>query len=86
MLFNVAAQNVSIRKVKVSKRERHIMYSVTKRTELQNVKRTIGNCYKTFCNGTRFVTLYVMLRLHFENFTFWTSYVVCSYVLKHYVM
>jgi hypothetical protein len=32
MLLNVAAHNVSIRNKKVSKRERHIMYSVTKRS------------------------------------------------------
>jgi hypothetical protein len=37
MLPNVAAHNVSIRNVKVSKRERHITYSVTKRTASQNV-------------------------------------------------
>jgi hypothetical protein len=86
MLLNVAAQNVSIRNVKVSKRERHVTYSVTKRTVSQNVKGTLGHCYKTFCNGTHFVTLYVMCRLRFENFTLWTSHVVCSYVLLHYVM
>jgi hypothetical protein len=32
MLLNVAAHNVSIRKIKVSKRERHITHSVTKHT------------------------------------------------------
>ncbi len=37
MLLNVAAHNVSIRNVKVSKRERHKTYSVTKRTLPQNV-------------------------------------------------
>ena len=65
MLLNVAAQNVSIQNVRVSKRERHITYSVTKRTASKNVKCTLGNCYKTFCNGTRFVTMYVMLHLRF---------------------
>jgi hypothetical protein len=54
MLLNVAAQNVSIRNVKVSKRERHITYSVTKRTASQNVKCTLGHCYKMFCNVARF--------------------------------
>jgi hypothetical protein len=60
MLLNVAAHKVSIQNVKVSKRERHIVYSVTKRTISQNVKCTLCNCYKTFCNGIRFVTLYIM--------------------------
>jgi hypothetical protein len=32
MLLNVAAHNVSVPNVKVSKRERHITYSVTKST------------------------------------------------------
>jgi hypothetical protein len=32
MLVNVGVHNVSIRNVKVSKREHHITYSVTKRT------------------------------------------------------
>jgi hypothetical protein len=32
MLLNKAAHNVSIQNVKVSKRERHITYSVTKNT------------------------------------------------------
>ncbi len=86
MLLNVAAHNVSIRNVKVSKRERHIMYSITKRTTSQKVQCTLHNCYKTFSNGIRFVTLYVMWRLHFENFTFWNSYIVCSHVWYHYVM
>ncbi len=36
-----------------------------------------------FCNIIRFVTLYVMWRVRFENFTFWNSYFVCSYVLEH---
>ncbi len=56
---NVAAHNVSIRNVKVSKRERHIMYSVTKHTEnSQNVKCTLHKRYKMFCNGDalRYVT------------------------------
>ncbi len=50
MLLNVAAHNVSIRNVKVSKCERHIMYSVTKHTASQNVKCTLCKRYKTFCN------------------------------------
>jgi hypothetical protein len=81
MLLKVGAHNISIQNVKVSKRERHIMYSITKRTLSQNFKCTLCNRYKMFCNGRRFVTLYVMLRLRFENFMFWNSYVVCSYVL-----
>jgi hypothetical protein len=32
LLHNVDAHNVSIRNIKVSKRERHITYSVTKHT------------------------------------------------------
>jgi hypothetical protein len=60
MLLNVAARNVSIQNVKVSKRERHITYSVTKRTASHNVKCTLCKRYKTFGNGIHFVTLYVM--------------------------
>jgi hypothetical protein len=52
MLLKVAAHNVSILNIKVSKRERHIMYSVTKHTYV--------NVHFTFYNGIRFVTLYVM--------------------------
>ncbi len=37
LLHNLAAHNVSIQNVKVSKHERHKMYSVTKRTLSQNV-------------------------------------------------
>jgi hypothetical protein len=70
MLLYVAAHNVSIRNVKVSKRKRYITYRVTKCTASQNVKSTLCNRYKTFFNGIRFVTLYVMWHLHFENFTF----------------
>jgi hypothetical protein len=60
MLLNVAAHNVSIRNIKVSKHERHIQYSVTKRTASQNVKCTLHNRYAMFCNGIHFVTLCVM--------------------------
>jgi hypothetical protein len=56
MLLNVAAHNVSIRNIKVSKRECHIMYSVTKRTASQNLKRTLCNAHFTF------VTVYILLR------------------------
>ncbi len=58
MLLNVAAHNVSKRNIKVSKRECHIMYSITKRTVSQNVKCTLHKRYKKLCNGTCFVTLY----------------------------
>ncbi len=84
MLLKIVAHNVSILYVKVSKRERPIMYSDMKHTASQNVKCTLR--YKTFCNSIRFMTLYVIWRLRFENFMFWKSYVVCSYVLWHYVM
>jgi hypothetical protein len=65
MLQKVAAHNI-----KVSNYERHITYSVTKRTASQtlNAKCTLSNLYKTLCNFTlvtHFVTLYVMLRLRF---------------------
>jgi hypothetical protein len=60
MLLNVAAHYISIQNVKVSKRERHITHSVTKRTLSQNIECTLRNRYKTFCNGMCFVTLYVM--------------------------
>ncbi len=76
MLLNVAAHNVSIQNLKVSKRERHITYRVTKCTASQNVKCTLRNRYKTFCTGINFVTLYIMWRLRFENFTFWKLYVL----------
>jgi hypothetical protein len=55
MLLNVAAHNVSIRNVKVSKRERHI----TKRTASQNVKCTLRKRFVTvymFCNAVCSVT------------------------------
>jgi hypothetical protein len=54
MLLNVAAHNLSIRNVKVSKREHHITHSITKRTGSQNVKCILRTRYKTFCNGIRF--------------------------------
>jgi len=60
MLLNTAAHNVSIRNVKVSKRECHITYTITKRTASQNIKCTLCKRYKTFCNGIRFLTLYEM--------------------------
>jgi hypothetical protein len=56
MLLNIAAHNVSIRNVKVSKRERHITYSVTKCTASQNVKCTLCNVHFTF------VTVFVLSR------------------------
>ncbi len=83
MLLNVTAHNVSIQNIKVSKHERHIMYSVTKHTY---VLLSLHNVHFTFCNGIRFVTLNVMWRLCFENFMFWNFYVVYSHVLYHYVM
>jgi hypothetical protein len=54
MLLEVAAHYVSIRNVKVSKRERQIMYSITKREvhtkSLQNV------LYRyTFCDAVCYV-------------------------------
>jgi hypothetical protein len=60
MLLNVVVHNVSIPKVKVSKGEGHITYSITKCTALKNIKCTLRKRYKTFCNGISFVTLYVM--------------------------
>jgi hypothetical protein len=57
MLLNVAAHNVSIQNVKVSKRERHITYSVTRRIASQNYKCTVCNVHFTFCDGKHFVTL-----------------------------
>ncbi len=56
MLLNVAAHKVSIRNVKVSKCERHIMYSVTKRTASQNVMCTL--CKVHFM----FVKVYILWR------------------------
>jgi hypothetical protein len=62
MLLIVAAHKVSIPNVKVSKRERHITYGVTKRTASQNVKCTLRNVnFKfskqyTFCEAVCYVT------------------------------
>jgi hypothetical protein len=69
MLLTVAAHNVSIQNVKLSKHERHITYSVT-----TNVKCALLNCYTTFCNGIPFVRLtlcdvYVLKTLRFEILT-----------------
>ncbi len=61
MLLNVVVQNVSIRNVKVSKGEGRITYSITKCTASKNIKCTLRKRYKTFCNGIRFVTLYVYI-------------------------
>jgi hypothetical protein len=58
MLLNVDAHNVSLQNVKVSKRESHIMYSVTKIHCF--ICCTLRKRYKTFGNGIHFVTLYVM--------------------------
>jgi hypothetical protein len=72
MLLNVAANNVSIWNVKVSKRERHIMYSVTKRTVSLNVQR-----YKTLSAH------YVMRSLHFVTvYVLWRCTLRDVYVLK----
>jgi hypothetical protein len=60
LLYNVAAHSVSKQNVKVSKRERHITYSVTKSTVSQNVMGTLRKHYKMFCTGIHFVTLYIM--------------------------
>ncbi len=51
MLLNVAAHNISIQNVKVSKCECRITYSVIKRTASQNVKCALRK---------RFVTVYVL--------------------------
>ncbi len=67
MLLNIATHNVSMRNVKVSKRERHITNSVTKCTASQNVKCTLHKRHKkyTFCDALLYVT-----------FTFWKLYVL----------
>jgi hypothetical protein len=64
MLLNVVAHNLSIQNIKVSKNERHKTYCVTKRFV------TLTQCALYICNGIHYVTLYVMRRLRFENFTF----------------
>jgi hypothetical protein len=74
MLHNVAAHKVSIRNIKVSKRERTITYSVIKRTASQNVECKLCKLYKMFCNRIGFVTLYVcdvyvLKTLHFGTLT-----------------
>jgi hypothetical protein len=54
MLLNVAAHNVSIRNVKVSKCERHLTYTVTKYTASQ----TLSGHYVIVTK--RFVTVYIL--------------------------
>ncbi len=66
MLLNVAAHNVSIQNVKVSKCERHRTYSVTKRYTF------LWRC--TLCN------IYVMKTLRFGTLTL-CSYVLQHYVM-----
>jgi hypothetical protein len=63
MLLNVAAHNVSIRNVKVSKRKRHITYSVTKRMVSQNVQCTKCKRQKTSTSEN------VKQRLHCRDLT-----------------
>jgi hypothetical protein len=63
MLLNVAANNVNIRNIKVSKHECHIMYIVQRHktySVTKGAKCTLRNRYKTYCDSIRFVTLYVM--------------------------
>jgi hypothetical protein len=54
MLLNVAAYNVSIQNVKVSKRERHITY------RSQNVQRHITLSAHYISVTKRFVTVYIL--------------------------
>jgi hypothetical protein len=70
LLLNVAAHNVSIRNVKVSKCERHITYSVTKRIASQNVKCKLCNAHFMF------VTVYDLWLVRYVTFTFWKLYVL----------
>jgi hypothetical protein len=56
-IFFYACSASSMQNVNVSKREHHIMYSVTKRTASRNIKCTLRNRYKTFCNCIHSVTL-----------------------------
>jgi hypothetical protein len=65
MLLNVAAHNVIIQNVKVSKREPHITYCVKKSTASQYVKCTLRNVPFPFCNGIRFCDA-----VHYVTFTF----------------
>ncbi len=62
MRVNVAAHNVSMRNIKVSKGERHI----------QRHKTYIRFLNFTLCNSISFVTLYVIWRLFFETLHFGT--------------
>ncbi len=57
MLLNVAAENVSIRNIKVSKRESHTRYSVTKHTASH---KTLDAHYVNITK--RFVTVYFLCR------------------------
>jgi hypothetical protein len=52
MLLNVGAHKVSIRNVKVSKCELHIMYSVTKRTASQTLGAHYVSVTKHFITVT----------------------------------
>ena len=77
MLLKVAAHNVSIQKVKVSKRERHKNIQ----TESQNVQRHKMLSAHYVSMTKRFVTVLFCDAVRYVTFTFWNSYVVCSYVL-----
>jgi hypothetical protein len=71
MLLNVAAHNISIENVKVSKRERHIMYSVTKRTSSQNVKCSLQKHSVTVYvwGSCALCDIYVLKTLRFGTIT-----------------
>jgi hypothetical protein len=58
MLLNVAAHNVSIRNIEVSKGERHIMFSVTKHTYFFNayVMCTFHFVMVHICDAVHYVT------------------------------
>ncbi len=70
MLLNVAAHNVSIRNIKVSKRERHITYTVTKHTY---VSQRLRNVHFAFCNGILFTFCDAVC---YVTFMFWNLYVL----------
>ncbi len=98
MLLNIAAHNVSLQNMKVSKRECHITYSVTKCTASQNFKCILRTRYKrfcnvyTFCDAVRYVTFTFFKILRFGTLTFCAAmfcnitscdvYVMLLYVMK----
>ncbi len=70
MLLNVAAHNISIQNVKVSKREPNITYSITKCTASKKLSAHYISITK------RFETDYDLCAVRYVTFTFWKIYLL----------